>query len=44
MVVPLTQGAIAVIPVKERPVSSVRGTSRAPHPVGISLYESVVVC
>jgi hypothetical protein len=36
MVVPLTQGAIAVIPVKERPVRSVRGTSRVQIRHGVS--------
>jgi uncharacterized protein len=36
MVVPLTQGAIAVIPVKERPVQGVRGTSRVQIRHGVS--------
>jgi hypothetical protein len=36
MVVPLTQGAIAVIPVRERPVQGVRGTSRVQIRHGVS--------
>ena len=36
MVVPLTQGAMAVIPVKERPVRSARGTSRLQMRHGVS--------
>ena len=36
MVVPLIQGAIAVIPVKERPVQGVRGTSRVQIRHGVS--------
>jgi hypothetical protein len=36
MVVPLTQGAIAVIPVKERPAQGVRGTSRVQIRHGVS--------
>ncbi|MGB6309740.1 MAG: 2OG-Fe(II) oxygenase [Steroidobacteraceae bacterium] len=36
MVVPLTQGAIAVIPVKERPVQGVRGTTRVQMRHGVS--------
>jgi hypothetical protein len=36
MVVPLTQGAMAVIPVKERPIQSVRGTSRVQMRHGVS--------
>src|ERR1700722_7856328 len=36
VVVPLTQGALAVIPVKERPVLSVRGTSRVQMRHGVS--------
>jgi len=36
MVVPLTQGAIAVIPVKERPVQGARGTSRVQIRHGVS--------
>lgn len=36
MVVPLLQGAIAVIPVKERPVQSIRGTSLVQMRHGVS--------
>ena len=36
MVVPLTQGAVAVIPVKERPVTGPRGTSRVQMRHGVS--------
>jgi len=36
MVVPLTQGAMAVIPVKERPVQGVRGNSRVQMRHGVS--------
>ena len=36
MVVPLTQGAVAVIPVKERPVQGVRGTARVQMRHGVS--------
>jgi uncharacterized protein len=36
MVVPLTQGAMAVIPVKERPVQGARGTSRVQMRHGVS--------
>jgi uncharacterized protein len=36
MVVPLTQGAMTVIPVKERPVRGVRGTSRVQMRHGVS--------
>jgi uncharacterized protein len=36
MVVPLTQGAIAVIPVKERPVQGIRGPSRMQIRHGVS--------
>jgi hypothetical protein len=36
MVVPLTQGAMAVIPVKERPVQGTRGTSRVQMRHGVS--------
>jgi uncharacterized protein len=36
MVVPLTQGAMAVIPVKERPVHGARGTSRVQMRHGVS--------
>jgi uncharacterized protein len=37
VVVPLTQGAIAVIPVKERPVESARGTARGQVRHGVSV-------
>jgi hypothetical protein len=37
MVVPLIQGALAVIPVKERPVTSARGTSRVQMRHGVSV-------
>jgi uncharacterized protein len=37
MVVPLIQGALAVIPVKERPVASTRGTSRVQMRHGVSV-------
>jgi uncharacterized protein len=39
MVVPLTQGAIALIPVKERPVPSVRGFSRVQIRHGVSTVQ-----
>jgi hypothetical protein len=37
MVVPITQGAFAIVPVKERPVAGRRGTSRVQMRHGVSL-------